>query len=103
MDLSDRQRLSAIAHTGSLLCGPFSSTTIDEIDTRVEELDRNSQVLVRLGIGFGHANVRLAGALVALLTFAIGLEASATPQSSALLVVLIAVILVRPRRAMVCQ
>lgn len=103
MDLSDRQRLSAIAHTGSLLWGPISSATIDEIAARLEELDRNSQVLFRLGIGFGHANVRLAGAFVALLTCPIGLAASATLQSSALLVVLMAVILLRPRRAMVCQ
>ena len=83
--------------------GPISSATIDEIAARLEELDRNSQVLFRLGIGFGHVHARVAGAFAALLTFPIGMAGNATLQSSALLVVLMAVILVRPRRAMVCQ
>jgi low temperature requirement protein LtrA len=54
--------------------------------------------LFRLGIGFGHANLRAAGAVAALLSFPVGITLSATVQLSALLVLLLAVIVVHPRR-----
>jgi low temperature requirement protein LtrA len=58
-------------------------------------------VLFRLGIGFGRANARAAGAVAALLTFPIGIALTATFQLSALFAVLLAVIAVHPRRAVV--
>ena len=57
--------------------------------------------LFRLGIGFGHARARLAGALAALATFPIGVATSASLQTAALLGVLVVVILIHPRRAIV--
>jgi hypothetical protein len=53
-----------------------------------------------MGIGFGHANARLVCALAALLTFPIGLV-SASLQLAAILAVLLAAVLIRPRPAMV--
>jgi hypothetical protein len=52
-------------------------------------------------LGFGHANVRAAGAVAALLTFPIGTALSATVQLSALLALLLTVIVIRPRRSIV--
>jgi len=61
---------------------------------------RGSYALFRMGIGFGHANARLVCALAALLTFPIGLV-SASLQLAAILAVLLAAVLIRPRPAMV--
>ena len=57
--------------------------------------------LFRLGIGFGLARARAAGAVAALLTLPIGIALSATFQLSALFAVLLAIILVHPRRDIV--
>jgi len=56
--------------------------------------------LFRMGIGFGHANARLVAALAALATFPVGLV-SASLQLATLLAVLLAAVLIRPRRAIV--
>jgi hypothetical protein len=53
-----------------------------------------------MGIGFGHAKARLVAALAALAAFPIGLV-SASLQLVAILAVLLAAFLIRPRRAMV--
>ena len=61
MDLATRQRLSAIAHTGSLMWGPISAPTIDSVMDRLAKLGVGSVTsVVDLGCGPAELSRRIA-------------------------------------------
>ena len=60
MDSTDRQRLSAIAHTGSAMWGPISERTIQQILSRAEATVERANVILDLGCGPAEVLRRLA-------------------------------------------
>src|SRR5688500_13527208 len=60
MDSTDRQRLSAIAHTGSAMWGPISERTIEKIVSRAEATMERTSVILDLGCGPAELLRRLA-------------------------------------------
>lgn len=60
MNSTDRQRLSAIAHTGSAMWGPISESTIQEILSRAGAFIERTSGILDLGCGPAELLCRLA-------------------------------------------